>query len=100
MSLIPSLDERLAALIQPMRPKGRYSRRKLEVRNQTVQDRRNAYMAKRLKEIALGCDEFFLRRNLSIPSASHHLVNGTGEDTSVRKFVSRLKQSRTQPVDP
>ena len=96
---LPSLEQRIAAQVQITRPKGRYSRRKLEVRNQTVQDRRNAYMAKRLQEIALGCDEFFLRRNLSIPSASHHVVIGTGEDTSVRKFVSRMKQSRTQLVD-
>ena len=70
-----------------------------------MQDRRNAYMAKRLKEIALGCDEFFLRRNVSIPSASHHVVIGTGEEgTAVRKFVSRLRQSRidwnAQLVDP
>ena len=76
-----------------MRPKSRYSRRKLEI-PQSVQEKRNVYMAKRLKEIALGCDEFFLRRNLSIPSASHHLVNGTGEDTSVRRFVSRMKRAR------
>ena len=81
-----------------MRPKSRYSRRKLEI-PQSVQEKRNAYMAKRLKEISVSCDAFFIKRNISTPSASHSIVIGTGEDTSVRKFVSRLKQSRTQLVD-